>query len=90
MKKYSCLILAIALAVFAAKFDWYLSGNESVAAAKQVLNGDQYLVGRATQEMWGTIKGCVMIAAGIFGLSSAYLFITAKPKQNNENNETEQ
>lgn len=84
MKKYICVIMSAALFLFALKFDWYLSGNEAVVATQQVLNGDDYAIGRVSQEMWSTIKNWVQIAGGIFAGIAIYLFI--KPnKTNNEN-----
>lgn len=86
MKKYICLALTIALAIFATKFDWYLSGNEAVAATKQVLNGDDYLMGRTTQEMWGTINGFVGLASGFLAAVTAYLFASEHINKNETEN----
>jgi hypothetical protein len=83
--KYICLIVAVVCAFIGAKFDWVFTGNEAIAATKQVLTGSDYAIGRTTQSIWQTAHSALFFIAGFSGCAGAYLFakdaLTKKPKQ---------
>lgn len=64
------------LTFVALKTGWYFEGNEAVAATKQVLKGDAYVVGRATGEAWKTAKSAIELTAVAFTLLTVYFFIS--------------
>lgn len=76
MKKFICLLTFIVLIIITSSFDWIISGNEAVAAAKQVLRGNEYSAARTSMAIWQTANSIAHIATGFFGFYTAYLFIT--------------
>lgn len=80
MKKYIFLLFTIFLTFVAFRLNWYFSGNEAIAATQQVKIGDEYAIGRATQNMWELTGNYIKIIAGVLWVYTGYLFLNLKNK----------
>ena len=80
--KYIYLTIAIVSSIVLYKFDWYISGNEAIAATSQVTTGEEYMIARSHMELFSTIKLALSV---IFLLFSTLFFYRLFSDKNNTN-----
>lgn len=80
--KYIYLTIAIASSIVLYKFNWFISGNEAIAATSQVATGVEYQISRTQMELFNTIKYVLSVAI----MLSSFLFVVKIVSDKNKTN----